>query len=323
MIRDHLWTGVGLGNFTFAFVPYRAAVIYQNPGVRIEHPHNELLNTWAELGPLGVLVLLWLVVRVLKLGWGLVIRRQDQRGILAGVLGGLAASAVYANLFYVGHLPASAMNIVILLGMLHGMDRERDRPERAKPMRLALLVPGLLIALVLGVEYFVRPLAGEVHYWLAERLVVEKRMEAGLDRLERSLQWDPHSYGARYRRAAILSSMGRYKETIREAEMAIRIHPKMEIAYGIMASAYLNLGEKAKAEGIFRQALALNVNYPHALNNLGVIAAQDGRIAEAKAMFLRAQEILGRTQMSPYANLGNLYEMTGRTREALKMYETA
>jgi len=323
LIRDHFLGGVGLGNFLFAFVPYRSAVIYQNPGVRIEHPHNELLNTWAELGTLGLVVLLWLAVRVLKLGWGLVVQGRGQREILAGVLGGLVASAAYANLFYVGHLPASAMNIVILLGMLVGMAREGEGQGRAQPVRLTLLVPGLLIAFVLGVEYFVRPLAGEIIYWQAERSIGVKRIEAGLTLLDRSLVWDPHSYTARYRRAAIFYAMRRYPETIREAEMATRIHPTMDVAYGIKASAYLRLGMQDKAEEIFRQALAINPNYPHALNNLGLIAARSGRTAEAEALLLRATEILGRTEMRPYANLGDLYEMTGRTRDALQMYETA
>ncbi|MEE9154442.1 MAG: tetratricopeptide repeat protein [candidate division NC10 bacterium] len=97
----------------------------------------------------------------------------------------------------------------------------------------------------------------------------------------------------------------------------------LEIAYGVMASAYLKLGEKTKANEIFQHALALNPNYPHVLNNLGALAAQDGRIAEAEALFLRAKEIMGRHEMSPYANLGNIYEMTGRIRDALRMYETA
>lgn len=323
LIRDHLWTGVGIGNFTFAFVPYRLAAIYRYPGVRIEHPHNEFLGAWAELGPLGLMVLLWLLVRVLRLGWRQVGHTRGRREVLAGVLGGLAASVAYANLFYVGHLPASAMNTAILLGMLDAMDREVGPEERGRPVRLAPLLAGLLVMLLLGFEYFLRPLAGEVHYWLAEKSIAEKRIKAGLSRFDRSLEWDPHSYQARYRQAVILYAMRRYPEAIRGTEMAIKIHPNMDVAYGLMGSAYLNLGEKTKAKEIFQQALALNPNYPDGLNNLGVLAAQEGRIAEAEAMFLHAKEILGRTEMKPYANLGNLYEMTGRMKEALRMFETA
>ena len=323
LIWDHLWTGVGVGNFPLAFVPYRSAFIYQNPGMQVEHSHNEFLNLWAELGPLGVLALLWLVLRVVRIGWHLVSRSGGRREVIAGILGGLAASAAYANLFYVGHVPASAMNLAILLGLLDGMDREVGPEERGGPIRLTTLLPGLLIMGLLTFQYFVRPLAGEIHYVLAERDFQEKRMEAGLSRLERSIKWNPQSHVVRYRRTAVLFALRRYPETIQEAQETLMVHPKMEVAYGMMASAYLKGGDRLKATEIFLEALALNSNYPHALNNLGALAAQEGRIAEAEALFLRAKEIMGRNESSPYANLGNIYVMTGRIRDALRMYETA
>ncbi len=84
MIRDHLWTGVGIGNFRLAYVPYRSAFNYRNPGIQPEHPHIEYLNLWAELGPLGLLVLLWLVVRIVRLGWSLARRPEGDKGVVAG-----------------------------------------------------------------------------------------------------------------------------------------------------------------------------------------------------------------------------------------------
>ncbi|MGH7372062.1 MAG: tetratricopeptide repeat protein, partial [Candidatus Methylomirabilales bacterium] len=176
---------------------------------------------------------------------------------------------------------------------------------------------------LLSYHYFVRPVGGEIHYWLAERDIIEERAEAGLRRLERSIAWNPYAHVVRYRRGAVLFGLGRYPETIQAAQGVLQVHPNLDIAYGLMGSAYLVLQEKDKAEEIFRQAMALNPNYPHALNNLGILAVDDGRIAEAEGLFLRAKEVLGPTEMSPYANLGNIYEMTGRASDAIRMYETA
>ncbi len=323
LIRDHIWTGVGVGNFALAFVPYRSRFIYRNPGVQIEHPHNEYLNLWAELGPLGLLVGLWLLFRVVRLGRHLAGRAEVKREVLAGVLGGLAATAAYATLFYVVHVPTSAVNVVILLGMLDGMDREFGQVERARPLRLTTLVPGLLIAGLLSFQYYLRPLVGEAQYFLAQGELRDGRMEASLSWLERSLAWNPQYYLAHYRRAQILSVQGRYREMIQEAQEMLQVHPKSEIAYWAMGAAYLKLGEKPEAKAMFLQALTVNPHFPHALNSLGVLAAQEGRIAEAEALFLRAEGILGRSDADPYINLGGLYQRTGRTREALRMYETA
>ncbi len=322
MIRDHFWAGVGIGNFTFAYVPYRSAFNYRNPGIRPEHAHNEYLNLWAELGPIGLLALLWLAARVVRLGWHLAKRPDGDRGVLAGILGGVAASAAYAGLFYVVHVAASAMNIAILLGILEGMGQKVGQGERGRPIRLTYLLPGLLIFYLVGFQYFLRPVAGDIYYFLAQSDFQEKRMDAGLRQLEQSLAWNPQSFEARYRRASVLFKMGRYPETIQAAEEALSIHPNMEIAYDVMGKAYLNLGDRAKAKEVFLKAVDLNVNYPHALNGLGVLAALEGRIREAEALFLRAKGIVGRREMSAYANLGNIYEMTGRIKEALEMYET-
>ena len=331
MIRDHLWMGVGAGNFPLAFVPYRDAAIYQNPGMQVEHPHNEVLNALAELGPAGLLVILWLLVRVVRLGRALARRADCGTEMLGGILGGLAAAAAYANLFYVVQVPASAMNVAVLLGLLDAMDRgagqEGDRSTGLTAggprVRLSMLLPGLLILGVLWVHYFLRPLAGEAHYFLAEEQFREERMEAGLTRLDRSLRWNPRSYVVRYRRAVIFFSLGRYAETIQEAREVLRLHPQMEVAYGLMGSAYLNLGDTGRAKEIFHQAVRLNPNYPHALNNLGVLAAREGRLVEAEALLLRAKEVLGRNDMSPYANLANVYELSGRLLEAIAMMESA
>ncbi|MGH7352226.1 MAG: tetratricopeptide repeat protein, partial [Candidatus Methylomirabilales bacterium] len=195
--------------------------------------------------------------------------------------------------------------------------------EHPRPIRLTVLIPILVVMGLLSYHYFVRPVGGEIHYWLAERDIIEERAEAGLRRLERSIAWNPYAHVTRYRRGAVLFALARYPETIEAAHGVLQVHPKLDIAYGLMGSVYLILQEKDKAEEIFRQAIALNPNYPHALNNLGILAADDGRIAEAEGLFLRAKEILGRTQMSPYVNLGNVYEMTGRVSDALRMYETA
>lgn len=323
MIGDHFWAGVGIGNFALAFVPYRSAITYRHPTIQAEHAHNEYLNLWAELGPLGLLCLLWLGVRVVRLGWELAKGRETEKGILAGVLGGLAASAAYANLFYVMHTPESAMSIAILLGLLDGMDRSVRNEDRAEPIRLTYLLPGLLVIGFLSFQFFLRPLVGEIHYVLAKRDFLHRRMEAGLSRLERSLTWDPQSYKTRYRQATAFFLTGRYPEAIQAAQEALQIHPNLEVAYWVMGSGFRKLGERAKAKAMFLEAVAVNPNYPHALNNLGTLAAEEGRIAEAETFFLRAKEVLGRSDISPYANLAVLYETTGHPQEALRMYETA
>jgi tetratricopeptide (TPR) repeat protein len=323
LIRDHLWTGVGIGNFALAFVPYRTPIVYRHPTVQAEHPHNEYLNVWAELGPLGTLASAWLLIRVVRLGWGLLGRSGARREVLAGILGGLAATAAYASLFYVVHTPAAAMNVAILLGLLDAMDREVKGQAQGSPVRLRVLVPSLVVMGFVWFQYFLAPVASEIHYFLALRDFRASQIERGLRRLNQSLAWNPESYVTRYRLATALFSQERYLEAIDEAHKALQVHPNLEIAYWVIGSSYVKLGEKPKAKTMFLKALDISPHYPHALTNLGVRALEEGRLAEAETLFLRAAEGLGRTDVSPYLNLGKLYEAVSRLGAALQMYETA
>lgn len=84
MVSAHLWTGVGLGNYE---VVYPAYALPRWPNA-LGHAHNDVLNTLAESGLVGLTGYL--------LGWALILggtvralRQKDplQRGIVLGLLG--------------------------------------------------------------------------------------------------------------------------------------------------------------------------------------------------------------------------------------------
>jgi O-antigen ligase len=70
LIAQHPWTGVGVGNFNFAWT---LTPLPQRPTAFFDHTHNLPLQLWVEMGlPLGTLVLallLWALVRGLRNAW--------------------------------------------------------------------------------------------------------------------------------------------------------------------------------------------------------------------------------------------------------------
>ncbi len=118
MIEAHPLLGVGAGNYSAVYSQYMV------PGwtLSLGHAHNFYLNMAAETGIPGLLVYLAVLVvaAIHVMGWlvrsrqgGSASHYQLWRGILAGVLGGLVASAVhnmFDNLFVHG--------MSIQLGML-------------------------------------------------------------------------------------------------------------------------------------------------------------------------------------------------------------
>ena len=85
MVRDHPLLGVGLDNFAYLYQQ-----VYLREGAAAEpnlsHPHNWLLHVWLELGVLGLIAFVWLLVRF----WQAAPRGAGQTGrrwLVAGALG--------------------------------------------------------------------------------------------------------------------------------------------------------------------------------------------------------------------------------------------
>lgn len=114
MWRDHLWLGVGAGNYAVVYDQYNLPRWYEPLG----HAHNVYLNFAAEAGLLGLLAYGWLWLAAL---WQ-ALRRATARdrfvaAVGAGILGGLAAASVH-NFFdnlWVQHI---YLTLALLLGLL-------------------------------------------------------------------------------------------------------------------------------------------------------------------------------------------------------------
>ena len=77
MLKDHPITGAGLVGYQTALVPYHHPWHKEVAPYPLEiflYPHNVILNFWSELGLLGLIVFIWLMVAFFQVAW----RKRDQ-----------------------------------------------------------------------------------------------------------------------------------------------------------------------------------------------------------------------------------------------------
>jgi O-antigen ligase len=130
MARDHLWTGVGFGNYEVAYPAY--ALI--NWPDALGHAHNYYLNLLAEIGMLGLLaylvlwgVVLWQSLFLLqRLPW-------PERGIVLGLTSSWIALSVHhlVDKLYVNNVYIHLGVMLALLPLLNpgvGRVRTEQRP---------------------------------------------------------------------------------------------------------------------------------------------------------------------------------------------------
>jgi tetratricopeptide (TPR) repeat protein/peroxiredoxin len=151
------------------------------------------------------------------------------------------------------------------------------------------------------------------------------------ERLAKSLPFsgitDATDYGRNYLSyGSVYFQRGYMEQAAASFQIALRDDPSSaEAAYGL-GSVYLDQKNTAEARESFERALNLRASYPDTLanswNNLGLMAARDGRPDEAVRYFQKA------LQLSPdhsiaLINLGSAYRQTKRWDDARKIYEHA
>jgi O-antigen ligase/polysaccharide polymerase Wzy-like membrane protein len=109
--------------------PGQAALYWVGPDGRtltIQYVHNEYLQVLAELGTIGLALLLILLAVVARMVW----RGRDLVGMpatWAGVAAGLSALAVHSGLDFLWHLPAIPLTGAVLVGLTTPPLQERGK----------------------------------------------------------------------------------------------------------------------------------------------------------------------------------------------------
>lgn len=98
-------------------------------------------------------------------------------------------------------------------------------------------------------------------------------------------------------------------------EGATRREPPEEVRYREALSAQRK-GDRKQAEGLYRQALAIDPGHIRSLNNLGVLYMEEQKGEQAIALFGKAI-VLKRDYVDPYYNLACLYARKNEIDESL------
>ncbi|HEY1171382.1 MAG TPA: O-antigen ligase family protein [Verrucomicrobiae bacterium] len=126
MWRDHLWLGVGPGHYDSVFPQYRPEILQQRKPL---FAHNEYLNTLADYGIVGALLVLAAVVAAelaFRYGWRNLKRestsrdgaRSNRLALLMGGAAGITAALAHALFDYNFHIPAYALLLMFFTGIL-------------------------------------------------------------------------------------------------------------------------------------------------------------------------------------------------------------
>ncbi len=334
MIKERPLLGWGFGSFNVLYLDHLADFFNSPENMKeyahlaeqgIDYVHNDYLQTWIELGVVGLALFAWFVISLIAGGFARVKRMtEEDRWISGALLAGCMASLVEGMVSFPFYLWSTAVTFFVFAGAIaSGGSREKTIRLERPPLSRAT-VP-IIIAAVIFSLICIRNIFGTLisEAWLSRGvpLFYDGKRARALREFKNAIQWQPQNGQARFFLALCLSEKGNDADVCRELRMALLTFPRQEL-YVQLGRAYGSLGDKKTAMGILDKAILMLPRNPNAWVEKGDLLYENGAVKEAYTCFKQADSL--KPNYFPAArNMAVSLHALGRSDEALKAYEKA
>jgi len=335
MFKEHPVTGAGLGNYKLDYMTSKAAYLAQ-PGATLPaaslpnaaQAHNDVVQVAAELGSLGILAVVGLLLVLATSLWQRLRRNNEGRNRLDVLLlsGGVVVFLVHTLVGFPAHLAAPAL-AALLLGSLalspaYGTSATVQSRLTRRALRVGLIfsvLAGLAVSLVAG-----RDLAANILQLRGTRYVQMGQDQMGLDTLRRSIALDFAPRQSYFYLASAQYRLGKYDDALNSLAMCFSRFPD-ENAYLLYADLAAGLGQLDRGLEILGFLLSTSPLPDHA-NKARYVRAlvlrEKGDLVGSEAALRELIAKAPRYEAS-YIALGEIAAESSRGSEARGLYEKA
>ncbi len=300
MFEEHPITGVGADNFGMQVNNYRSVYGSQNTGdVNLanaeteipERSHNEYLQILAELGTVGGLIFLWILIGVGLLGFRLLNRRTSLQTIAAVIgIGLFLASSLVSS--YSFRLIQNGFVFFFVLGvaakyLLKPKANEADQYNFPAFKIKAAYALGMTACVLLIVYSTIRVVS--VAY--AQKANYIQDIDAAMPLYDTAIQLDDENPYPYFYLANRLFDAGRYAEAIPNYQRTIKMGHVTSLIFSYLASAEILSGDPIGAENTFAEAVKLYPRSAFVLTRHAFFLEINQKHAESQAELERARAI--------------------------------
>ncbi|HMJ74049.1 MAG TPA: O-antigen ligase family protein [Solirubrobacterales bacterium] len=241
-------TGTGSGTFEYWWT--RNATVPEN----VRDTHSLYLQTFGELGIVGLLILVAFLAVVLVGGGRRVLRTG--RPELAAALAGCAAFCLAAVIDWMWQIPVLAVAFLLLSAVLVSVD-ERGGEEGGAGVRLPLRIAGVLIALV-AIAAIAVPFASTSLVRQSENDARSGDLPAALSAARSAQNAQPDAASPRLQEALVLESQGDLRAAAAAADAATERESTNWRTWLVLSRIQAELGDASAAVRDYRRARTLN-----------------------------------------------------------------
>ena len=284
MIKEKPVFGYGLGNHKIFYPLFHRKVVVEklfSEETQLENVHNDFLQTGAELGIVGLIILGWAGFLILRIA-----RKYKELPVFAVVVAitGVLVNAFFSFSFQRAIPPYFLMIFVAVLSVwsIKGYVTVRIPP-------VLITVPCALLIALSGFHY--QNAKSDRLFWFLDSLERMGAWRGVIDVGEQAQKYNPY-------RAQIQGFLGRAYVQIKDPEKGVAYLEQMTSAYPYKMNSLLNLGvgyaaigDYEKAIRTYKKVLLIKPDHLKAHNNLGVVYLKQNDLDRAAKKFKIAAKL--------------------------------
>lgn len=341
MFKDHPILGIGIGNYKVRFLEYKGIfrTTERSKGFdfdiqRAVQAHNEYVQMGSELGILGILALAFGVFIIFRGAVGRIIFENSagNKFILLAFLSGVIAFIVHSSVSFPLHLPASALDLVLLLGIINSKYFDKRSNNQNKSLsffqsgKLHLRKPALWIAVSLLVILSISVSVLAYRDWQADVHLDQGIKELQMGRSYTAREEFNRSLKLSFHPREVLFYLGVVNNQLGDREKAIHFFKKslntfvVESTYAQLATLYFQKGDYSEALTYLNTLLDIDPEESREIQARFMIALIDLKHGNIKEALAKMDKLI--TQYPSYERTyiarADIYQAQGRISEAEK-----
>lgn len=273
IIKDHPFSGVGLGNFGNIYLKYKVGKLNSL------YAHNHYLELWSEIGFLGVLAFLLGIYRFIKESLANLRKLEQSNQILnIGIITSVLSLLLYSFIDFGLAIPAVAIIFWVLMGLSYSYSQSsficlKINWIRSLIFAVLILVTGVLVVrpflasqkYVAGI-YSLRnndleqaekkliasikidSLNAQTYAFLSDVYKNKGNLEQAIYNLKEAIKLNSNYGSFHYNLARVYETQGNLEQAIAEARLAIACHPQKPLYHQALSILYKKAGDDKAAQ---------------------------------------------------------------------------
>jgi O-antigen ligase/Tfp pilus assembly protein PilF len=300
MIKDRPLFGSGLGTFPLYYLEYQADFLQRNPSYlnfsgKAGEAHNEYLQLWAEMGIIGLLSFLLIIIIFYRTNLDSIkkIKRIEGKIIIIGLISGVTVTLVHSIFSFPFHIPAVGAAFWFIIGITIASEKIFVKKEKGggkidcheinlnfpknknyyKFAKIPLIII-VIILMILGINAFViRPYQAELYLYQGRRWLIDKDYKNALPVISYAQELDPHNGRILHALGATYYNLDKHNQAIYYLQEAKKYMIDVN-TFCILGLSYSKLNMFIEAEEEFKKAIYLNPKFTEGYHYLGLLYFQ-------------------------------------------------